>query len=356
MNSHLLCRACVFVLGFAYFANSHALAYNIYDVGNLDEIPGSRGMDVNAGRQVVGFAFFPERAFLYDGGQMQDLGSLDGGALAFAINDGSQVTGESGRAFLWDSVNGMQDLGTLGGSGSIGRGINNTGKIVGWSDIADGPGQHAFLWDSVDGMQDLGTLGDIDFSVALDVNDNDQVTGLSDIEVGVSHAFLWDRVNGMQDLGALGGDSSRGLGINNSGQITGATTEGGVDRAFLWDSVNGVQDLGTLGGDSSLGSDINNRSQVVGYAEDSSGERQAFLYDGDSMLDLCVLSNCIDAGWENLFEATGINDRGDIAGSGLINGERHAFLATVVPLPNAVWLFGSGLIGLLAMAKRRVQS
>ena len=353
MKSRLFGVACALILGSTYFTNSHALAYNIYDLGNLDEIPGSRGMDVNAGRQVVGFTFFPERAFLYDGGQMQDLGRLDLGALAFAINDASQVTGESGHAFLWDSVNGMQDLGTLGGSGSTGRGINNTGKIVGWSDISDGSGQHAFLWDSGDGMQDLGTLGDIDSSRAFDVNDNDQVTGLSDIEFGISHAFMWDRVNGMQDLGALGGDASRGLGINNSGQITGAITEGGVDRAFLWDSINGVQDLGTLGGDSSLGFDINSSGQVVGYAEDSSGERQAFLYNGDSMLDLCVLSNCIDAGWENLFEATGINDSGDIAGSGLINGERHAFLATVVPLPNAVWLFGSGLLGLVGIARRK---
>ena len=34
---------------------------------------------------------------------------------------------------------------------------------------------------------------------------------------------------------------------------------------------------------------------------------------------------------------------------------RAQFIPTAVPLPAAVWLFGSGLIGLIGMARRRKQ-
>src|SRR5215203_1320141 len=54
----------------------------------------------------------------------------------------------------------VQDLGTLGGSSSYARGINDSGKVVGRSVTSDGS-HHAFLYDAsaTPKMQDLGTLG-----------------------------------------------------------------------------------------------------------------------------------------------------------------------------------------------------
>ena len=114
-----------------------------------------------------------------------------------------------------------------------------------------------------------------------------------------------------------------------------------------------MQDLGTLGGRSSGGQGINDSGQVVGFSEDSSGQDAAFLYDGSRMLDLCVLVNCVGAGWDSLLGAEAISDNGHITGRGVINGETHAFLASPVPLPPAVWLFGSGLLGLVGIARRK---
>ena len=49
------------------------------------------------------------------------------------------------HAFLWDGTR-MQDLGTLGGTSSVGHAINDSGQVTGFADTADGD-PHAFLWD-----------------------------------------------------------------------------------------------------------------------------------------------------------------------------------------------------------------
>jgi len=83
-------------------------------------------------------------------------------------------------------------------------------------------------------------------------------------------------------------------------------------------------DLGTLGGASSEALAINNLGQVVGWSELATKDRHAFLFDQGRMIDL---NNLIDpsSGWV-LRNATAINDRGQIAGSGLHKEKFPAFL------------------------------
>jgi hypothetical protein len=81
---------------------------------------------------------------------------------------------------------------------------------------------------------------------------------------------------------------------------------------------------------------------------------EAFLWDGtNGMQSLCTLTDCTAEGWEVLTWATDINNNGDIVGHGTIGGETHAFLIQAVPIPSAIWLFGSGLLGLVGIARRR---
>src|SRR5262249_7230801 len=84
-------------------------------------------------------------------------------------------------------------------------------------------------------------------------------------------------------------------------------------------------DLGSLGGSSSWGLAINNSGTVVGYATTRANEYHAFVStDGGRMQDLnrLIPPNTV---WI-LGEAHGINDAGQIAGSGSISGQTHAFL------------------------------
>lgn len=75
-----------------------------------------------------------------------------------------------------DTAYTITDLGTLNGGGSTyARGINNNGQVVGYAYV-NPLNYHAFIWDSENLMQDLGTLGGSN-SEALGINDNGQVVG-----------------------------------------------------------------------------------------------------------------------------------------------------------------------------------
>src|SRR5207253_10837237 len=92
----------------------------------------------------------------------------------------------------------ITDLGNLGGSFAVARGIDDAGQIVGVSET--GAGQlHAFVWTIAPGMTDLGTLGGAN-SQAFSINEHGNIAGSSLLVSGERHAFLWTAAAGMQDL------------------------------------------------------------------------------------------------------------------------------------------------------------
>lgn len=360
-----------------------AQQYVVHDLGTLG---GTRSVatNVNTSGQVVGYATNPSgtnRPFLLtpvggvwsqdldlDGANdlMQDLGSLDPldpptrFGVAWGLNDLGQVSGlarnelNQTRAFLWDSVGGMLDLGSLGRTTPHNaRAVDALGTVVGNSYV-DSQNFHAFYWQSGPGMMDLGVLPGATRSDAGDINAAGQIAG----EVyapgnASSEVALWPSPGGpIVTLGTLGGSRGFASRLNDTGTIVGAAMlASGVYHPFRIVPMGGVhyqdvdldgindlmEDLGQLrpGDVVAMANDVNASDSVVGYSSttfllDISGAH-AFLFKNGTLFDLNDL--VLQGSGFTLAVAWAINDAGQIVGSGLVGGEEHAFLLDPLPFP-----------------------
>jgi probable HAF family extracellular repeat protein len=300
------------------------------------------------------------RAVLWRNGGITDLGALPSGgyeSFATAVNSRGQVVGEAlntvpddfsmagpgfqtfqTRAFLWQNGT-MQDLGTLGtGPDAVAQFINERGQVVGWSYTSSAPNTScpfflplalgSFIWDEKNGMRDLGSLGGT-CAVATGVNDQGIVIGDNVDDNMIERGFLWD--GSIKDLGGtLGGNQTTAEAINQAGQVVGIGTLAGdlLFHTTLWKHIGEITDLGTVDQDPcSFPTSINARTQIVGASlpDCAFDNSRAFLWQKGSMFDLNAL---IPPGASlHLQWARDINDRGEIAGFGVdASGNEHAYL------------------------------
>jgi probable HAF family extracellular repeat protein len=248
---------------------SHAAIFKggvAVDLGVLAGQVYSRANGINTAGQVVGFSGVQQdgsesHAFLWSRQTgLIDIGTLGGAyAQAYAINDAGYVTGASQtqgmgpmvttHAFIYRAPNApyrrysrMVDLGVLGGVSSYGMAINSSNHVVGYSTITTSDDRvHAFLHDGAK-MIDLGSLGGpgnrwgSDMSVALGVNNYDQVVGYTYLpvvgEMPIQQvAFLWRR------------------GLNGGGQMINLNKLlYGTGKNYLVSSATAINDNGQIAG------------------------------------------------------------------------------------------------------------
>jgi probable HAF family extracellular repeat protein len=300
------------------------------------------------------------RAVVWKNGHIHDLGTLGGDeSVAFVINNKGQAAGfalnatpdpfsifdllffgsSSGtqtRAFLWQK-GAMQDLGTMGtGNDAFGVALNERGQVAGWGYTngtpnsvttpcgKDIPTVDPFFWDGT--MTDIGTLGGT-CGLPNAMNNRGQVVGQSDLKGDAFyHPFFWEMVKGkgvLTDLGTLGGNWGVASWINDAGEVIGwADLKGDLtNHPFLWKKGQKMKDLGILKGDTCDAAwGINSKTQVIGDSGNCYNNvgLHPFLWENGSIIDLNTLIPADSA--LHLAYAVFINDSGEIGGVGLPHG------------------------------------
>ena len=340
------------------------------DLGALPGGRGSFGQAISSKGSIAALADvfdpmtgeFRGDAALWEHGRISDLGSLGGPfAAPNAINNREQIVGgglntipdpygglgpflggtTQTRALLWQDGN-MIDIGTLGGNDAFAITVNERGQIGGHSYTNTIPNPETGI-PTIDPffrenghMVDVGGLGG-KISTFSWMNQRGQIAGTSDLAGDqIVHPFFWQKGSHPRDLGTLGGDNGSAAWINDAAHVVGeADLAGtGIHHAFLW--KNGVmQDLLPAGSaPCSNAFSINSSDQVVGNSTDCHGTALgATLWDHDSIVDL----NSFVPPGSGIFlrECVFINDQGEIAVVGSLNGNDHAFV--LVPDGHCDW-------------------
>src|SRR5215472_17012033 len=329
--------------------------------------------------------------------QIYDIGVIEVGDTAsqgFGVSHGGIAVGQSIRAdgsqaFIWTLDYGIIGLPNLAGrSYAVSNSANDTGIVVGtaattlfgtsrlpviWqngvvSQLPLPPGETLGDANSVNsstvavGSVDAGSLqrgviysgGNATiitqttangsyFLTAFGINDSGRIVGqgVDPMNAARNVGIVYDIGQSMAfEVGALPGmNGALAFGVGNTGFVVGSSMlNQGSGLPFIWSGKNGIMAIPLAPG-TSQGSAraVNSAGWVVGNV--SSAFSIPFLYDGTNTYRLADLIPP-DSGWDlsmnTSSSADGISDDGVIVGTGVHNGETHAYAmvpATPSPTP-----------------------
>jgi probable HAF family extracellular repeat protein len=309
-----------------------AQVYTITDLGLLPSSHSAYALSINNKGQVVGYMKLDAtyyRAFMWENGQIRDLGIEN--SQAVAINNLGHIigTGTSGTSFLWKNGVVTNLSASLGAIITV-TDVNDAGHIAGYQLVGS---PRSF---NVAVLVRDGVATQLGFRLALGLNNKGDIVGRSpSFNDDLGEAVLRRLDGTIVPLRSYNTDISTAISINDAGQIVGYSYLPGRDglnspyHAILWQ--NGTfQDLGTFGGNKSSAYSINNSGVIVGNAETRTpGQFHAFVHKDGQMVDLN--DRIINKGNWELREAREINDSGQIVGYGIFGGADRAFLLTPAP-------------------------
>jgi uncharacterized membrane protein len=310
----------------------------IYTLTNLDA---QSVTGINNAGQILGSD--TRGSFLLSGGVKQYFAQPTGGTFTpTALNNAGEVAGyvnyQNQFNYLLTTVqNGALNI--TGAGGLSPDAINDMGQIIGAAVFTQG----GFFYSG----GNVSTLGPLPYSL-----------NNAGIAVGTTldtnrRAFMYQ--NGeITYLTPPGAVSAQAYAINDSGVIAGTFSTRPLTtlaQLFIYRDGTYVEPGYAFGAapETDLVRAVNSAGVIVGTAELSNGAL-AWSYDPSSgYSNLNALTNA--PGW-TLQTAVGINDSGQIIGTGLFNGQRNSFLLTPVPEPGVSALMLLGL-GALALRCRR---
>ncbi len=177
-------------------------------------------------------------------------------------------------------------------------------------------------------------------SVPMAFNQLGQAAGYGSTDQTPQHGMFWknDAAHTIVDLGVFPGDwTSLAWGMNDLGQVVGESHPGPGSRPVMWngDAAHTVTELPVLPGHNyGSASQINIKGQVIGFSAyatpgtwDVTDSKAVIWLDG-GVFDLqSLLDPATGAGW-TIDNAAGMNDLGQIVGTGTYNGVAAEFVMT----------------------------
>jgi uncharacterized membrane protein len=327
----------------------------------------SYAYDVNDSGQVVGTAateprifdpadpprsYYPAFISAPNGGTLTQI-VTDGkwGARATAVSNAGEVVGDTtiGSSFpttFYTEPGGLNPRNTM--SFAFARDINNVGQTL-WdrtySSFQSVFGPNLQSWDSE-------PVGLIEADVLPLVNDADiylesaafNDAGQVALTVSTSKqteegyysepaAYRWSNYEGPIKL-APDAITSTAKDINAIGQVVGVLTREGVaQQAFVTRRYNSALVLLGQPGDGNEPTGINNHSQIVGTHK-VNGITHGYVtapYFVHQTISIDTLNEVLRGGWSSMWPEA-INNRGQIAGTGMVGGFYRAFLLTPLSL------------------------
>ncbi len=333
--------------------------------------------------------------------QIYDIGVVDVGDTAsqgFGVSHAGIAVGRSLRtggsqAFTWTLNGGLVGLPNLAGRNyAVSNSANDTGSVVGTAaTTAFGSGRLPVIWQNgavsqlpLPAGEMLGdansvnastvAVGSVDggslqrgviysggsatiitqttsngsyFVTAFAINDSGRVVGqgIDPTNAARNVGIVYDIGQSMAfEVGALPGmNGALAFGLSNTGYVVGSSMlNQGSGLPFIWSDQGGIVAIPLATG-TSQGSAraVNSAGWVVG--NDSSAFSIPFLYDGTAtyrLADLIPPNSGWDLSMNTSSSALGISENGIIVGTGVHNGETHAYAmvpvsATPTPTPTA---------------------
>ena len=330
--------------------------------------------------------------------QIYDIGVVLAGddfSQGFGVSPGGIAVGRSlnntgSEAFSWTLNGGIVGLPNLAGrSFAVSNSANDSGIIVGTAaTTAFGSGRLHLVWQNgvvsqlpLPGGETLGdansvnssnlTAGSVNagsdqrgviysggsatiitqttangsyFLTAFGINDSGRIVGqgIDPTNAARNVGIVYDIGQNMAfEVGALPGmNGALAFGVSNTGYVVGSSMQNqGPGMPFIWSDQGGMVAIplatGTSEGSARA---VNSAGWVVG--DDSSAFSIPFLYDGTStyrLADLIPPNSGWDLSMNTSSSALGISEDGVIVGTGVHNGETHAYAmvpATATPTPS----------------------
>ncbi len=318
------------VAALSTFAALAAPVYKIEAIPKTEKLVPMYPEAINNSGAVVGRGETPDGwtvAFKYSKGKVTGLPG-DEGVTPVDINRRGDVLGlryGGGPNVIWHADGTREEL-NVHSLVALNRYRQATGAYA----FGNGDVAHASFYDA-GVITDLGAWGDDQReSHGAGINDLGQVVGATRLFGGDERvAVIWENGTSRRVVGFPNEVSANGIAINAKGHIVGQSSNGSSGNGFFNDGISSTK-LARVGSQPFTPRALNIHDEVVGWFDSASGSGDAALWVKGRSYKLMSLLDGSSAGWTSLFWAVDINDSGQIVGFGTYNGEDRPFIATRV--------------------------